>query len=966
MTRHLLSFLAVTGLALASLALAQQHSRERGSTDSPTASRGIELVQPANQAASYRALWAVIIGIDKYPPNLGSLKFAVNDARGLQKVLREEFGFRADNVWFGENIRRDDVRYAFDDWLLRKKVQEDDGILVFFAGHGAADEAGNGYVAAIDAGKNLQDSWVAVSWLKDQLAKLPCRHKLLILDSCYSGALFQPMRVAGPSGMRRSSAPAGSRGGQSESASSGLADANLAYYFRRPAFLGMSAGRYQPVADGQGENCHSRFTAALLQQLRERADSTRPNQVFLFKELAVRVQQQVENQWGSRQVPNWGHLQAGDGDFIFRTTLRRATPTEQERYFQAIASAETDWQAGRATQARELLDDEKSCPRDLRDWEWRYLQYRCGSSPVHLLRATQVRAIAFRDNGTLLGVTDNAEQPLMRWRIDKDALERLSMPGARGLASCVCFDGEGRHVALAFKDRVLVWQVDSAKEVIRVDIPNVHSLALAPDGERLACSNGKLVRIVDLHPGGLRRSQDLSIHDGSLMAFSAGGKRLAVSIGNGVEVRTLGAGPNPEPVQLEQADSVSALAFSADGKTLVAADHQGIVTVWECETGWKTTSYSQSKRIHCLAVWGKGRHFLVALAMDHTVRLWDPGSGEAFSLGDHDKEIISLAFSADGMRLASASRDDTVKIWSTSGDRMVRNLLGALHCTCLAFDDRQTWLAAAYASAREGIWVWDLSKTEPTPAFTLPGERCVAFRPKQSQIVTVQGGSLVTYDVTGACDEKAVRKTRRVWPTSQGEVHAIAFSPNGEAVATAGKDGTVRVWSVRNQEAHDSTGREGLRVHRGSVTCLAWSRHWLVSGGDDGRVNLRQADSWALGRSFALTGAIRHVAASNDGQWIAACGVDGGLGIWKAESGELVEPQRKGDKVSWVTFTPDSKRLVVVGESCADLWDLSTGRKVLTLYQSSFPMTVLVFSADATGFAAANNRNILRVWTRIP
>ncbi|MCH7725662.1 MAG: caspase family protein, partial [Planctomycetes bacterium] len=311
----------------------------------------------------YRAKWAVVIGIDQYPggeSGLQSLMFAVNDAREFRDLLRDEFGFAEKRIRYLVDSKATTraIRETFQKWLPAQQLNDRDAVIVFFSGHGLVDHrTKQGFLAAIDSKCADRDrTCISVSWLRDELGALPCRHKLVILDSCYSGSLFQNKlttssspKVGEQDGVSSLNSPNSATRSTGVTGLGGRED-NITFYYQNPAFYGMSAGRFTPVVDGLGENRHSVFTAALLQVLRERANSPRQDHAFTFRQLAAQVESRVANKLGSRQIPDWGALATGGGDFVFRPTVRRVTPRER-------ASQTQQFFADALNVARDNLDD---------------------------------------------------------------------------------------------------------------------------------------------------------------------------------------------------------------------------------------------------------------------------------------------------------------------------------------------------------------------------------------------------------------------------------------------------------------------------------------------------------------------------------------------------------------------------------------------------------------------------------
>lgn len=130
---------------------------------------------------------AFIIGINDYE-HVSRLSSAVNDATALAELLEKVHGYQVHPPLLNAT-KADIIRLFYED--MPKLVQADDRVLFYFAGHGIAldgEEGPNGYLVTVDTQPGVKESLVPMNELHDSLTKLPCRHGLLILDCCFSGA----------------------------------------------------------------------------------------------------------------------------------------------------------------------------------------------------------------------------------------------------------------------------------------------------------------------------------------------------------------------------------------------------------------------------------------------------------------------------------------------------------------------------------------------------------------------------------------------------------------------------------------------------------------------------------------------------------------------------------------------------------------------------------------------------------
>jgi WD40 repeat protein len=337
--------------------------------------------------------------------------------------------------------------------------------------------------------------------------------------------------------------------------------------------------------------------------------------------------------------------------------------------------------------------------------------------------------------------------------------------------------------------------------------------------------------------------------------------------------------------------------------------------------------------------------------------------------------VSSVTFSPDGNLMASASWDNTIRLWNTSSldnpQPVGQPLQGHIgFVTSVAFSPGGKTLASS--SGDNTVWLWDLTTPTDVKEITTPlacgGEVYgVAFSPDGRTLAApADDGTVRLWDVTS----KSAPRAGAVLSGHTGPVWAIAFSPNGHILASAGNDRTVRLWSVADP-AHPQQAGPPLAGFTSFANAVAFSPSGslLAVSGQDGVIQLwnvtdpghpiRVADPLP-----AHNGASRSLAFSPDGTILASVGDDGNAKLWNlldpAHPAALGQPLADPHgALGSVAFHPDGHHLATGGASgTIALWTLPTG----LVPNHVGPVNSPAFSADGTVMVTASN-NVVQLWT---
>ena len=202
--------------------------------------------------------------------------------------------------------------------------------------------------------------------------------------------------------------------------------------------------------------------------------------------------------------------------------------------------------------------------------------------------------------------------------------------------------------------------------------------------------------------------------------------------------------------------------------------------------------------------------------------------------------------------------------------------------------------------------------------------------------------------------------------------NAVAFSPDGSILATAGasylpRTGSARLWSVATRQQKGALLRPGT----GEITALAFSPangRILATAGIDGSARLWDTDTYRQIQSFRVRRPVRlaTVAFSPDGKTLATAGADGTARLWNVTSGQQVSALRasRSGPVNAVVFSPGGKTLATAGaDGTARLWNVTSGQQVSALRASrSGPVNAVVFSPGGKTLATAGADGTARLW----
>ncbi len=370
------------------------------------------------------------------------------------------------------------------------------------------------------------------------------------------------------------------------------------------------------------------------------------------------------------------------------------------------------------------------------------------------------------------------------------------------------------------------------------------------------------------------------------------------------------------------------------------------ITLWEVSTGSIQAVLTPLSWVNVVAFDRSERH-LASGHDDGQIRLWDLTTAELkleFT-NPTPRPISALAFSPDGRLLAAASEDKLIRLWDVASGELRGVLTGHTdRIPALVWHPTLPRLISAGwdTTAR----VWDVQTCEPIILLNSHSAQVhvLAMHPNGDLLATADSGRAIRI-----WDLQTFRELR-VWPEQSAEINCLHFAPDGQRLACGGTDRQIHIRDIREQ-LPPSGEPEKLAVRTVVAVSPDGQRIFNVSEGSS--LRSWDVDGTAAGQPLQGAGALRTMASSPDGKWIAASllarGTGATLGLWDATSGErraLLEGQR--DLVTALAFSPDSRLLASASYQSSDvwLWETQTGEPNLLI-----PNAVEGCSIEALAFA---------------
>ena len=587
-----------------------------------------------------------------------------------------------------------------------------------------------------------------------------------------------------------------------------------------------------------------------------------------------------------------------------------------------------------------------------------------GGNLVNLLCCLNIDLTGYDFSNLSIWQADLREVELHQVNFTNCDLARSAFRVTFSSVMATVFSPDGKILATSdVRGWIYLWRVADGSQLLKTHAHSefIFALAFSHDGQMMASGSlDRMVKLWNVNTGECLLSIQTHALGVASMVFSPD-DRLIASCGGDRTVKLTEVATGKCVMTLEgHQQIVRSVAFSPDGQMVASCSLDHTIKLWSIQTGECIRTIVDTNAVYSVAFAPQSDRSdgqLASAGEDGLVKIWDVHTGKIVkAIAGHQKQIWSIAFSADGQMLVSAGDDETVKLWSVNTGEVIRTLYGHKNrIWAVTFSPDAKTLVSGSDDRIVKLWDVDTGQCIRTIQGYHKATKPVAFSPDNNLLFSFsyEEQSVRVWDVQNA-------KCLRNFDLGTSGVMQVAFSPDQQTFACGNYDHTIKIFDAKN-----GTCSQILQGHSAWVRFVAFTANGeiLASGSGDQTIKL-----WHLPTSKCLNtlhghhSPVQALAIHPNGEILASGSWDGMIKIWDLRSHEcLITFAEHSDRIESLAFSQDDILISGSMDRLLKFWNLTTGSCIRTL-PTQFPVWTISLNPKLSILAFGGYAAEVKLW----
>ena len=513
----------------------------------------------------------------------------------------------------------------------------------------------------------------------------------------------------------------------------------------------------------------------------------------------------------------------------------------------------------------------------------------------------------------------SADKTIKIWNL-KDKIELLTLENHESGVTCIEYHPSGSYLISSEKEngRILLWNLEEFKQEHRFEEHKgpVISLAFNPRGDIFASG-----------------SQDTQIIIWDFL------KRAIKAVLSG------------------HLEAVNSLSYCNDGSILASGSSDKTIKIWNSFSNTEGIKINVGVKVLSVAFNPFNFQFLASLGSDNCICIWDLNiSTIIHSLKVLNDDIVSIAYSPNGVNIISGSSGSTIRIWNVSEKEAEISIKGHSDIvqSITFFPSGKSFIST---SSDKSIKIWNSQEHYEDSEFkTFQGEIYKFILSKDMKILVAVGQSnnVWIYDFpTGTKNKELLGHTKYI--------SSVCFNCNDAYLATSSFDKSIIVWDMQARSKHSQYLKDNTIIRRVAFSPDSKS---LAGGCDDYTITLWDFETTKIcGMLVGHTGGINSLEYSPNGHHLLSASYDFSVRLWSIRENTQELKFVHGDSCYFGIFISNGKKIATCSDDkTVKVWNLQSQEDEYSFNGHLGTISGLSVSSDGEYLASISDDCTIKVW----